>query len=395
MGLRMITLVSENKPIVFGANGQPISLEYLDPGLVMGAPYIDRHVMRVHLNITTPGGNGSLSRIWRQIIQRFQFKDHQGPRYDVTGADWRVFQKYCYGWRYTDGPNIAAGQTVDVVFYMRLPLGPPNLVKPTDCRIPLRLFREGGQQIVTWAGSGATAVLGAVGSTSFTVNSGDYEYHTRIIDELKPSDKMRMEVMDYPIDQVRKLYPIGLGAGSLYTALQYNGPTNENSGTPWVSPQQVSSRTLEINNFFADHQQDEYAEHNITQQADSAATIASEDPVNLGNVIPFVNPTEYQSAVELPDVAGFDWQTTLALGQIPADAQMIIAAFVDRTDSATRKTFCGCDSKPTPQPNAIKTADGKVVAIADLPPDSMFRRLARRLPTVFSPSVARGAASRK
>ncbi len=388
-----MTLISENKPIQLGQPGQPISLEYLDPALSeFQAPYVDRHVMRLHLNITTPVATGGLQRILRQVINRYMLKDHVGPRVDLSGASWRIMQKYMLGFKCRDGANIPANTTTDVFFYMRVPLGPPNTVKMSDWRMPLRLFREGGQQIVTWA----LAALSA-GGTLITVNSGDYQYHTRIVDERKPSDKMRAEHMDYPIDQVRKLYPIGLGSGLLYSALQYVGPTSENAGAPWVgfntvAQQQVTSRTLLINNVFQDQQQDEYEEHYDTPQADSAGTIVSEDPVDLGMVVPFVNPTEQQSSVELPFVAGFDWQTTLPIGSIPTDALMILSSLVPRTDSATRKTFCGCDGEATPMPNAIKTADGKTVPLSRLPPGSRFAALQNILPTYYSEAVSSGAA---
>jgi hypothetical protein len=390
-----MTLVSENKPIQLGQPGQPISLEYLDPALSeFQAPYVDRHVMRVHLNITTPVGSAGLSRILPQVIARYMLKDHTGPRVDLAGASWRIFQKCAMGFRYRDGLNIPLNTTTDVVFYMRVPFGPPNLVEPSDCRMPLRLFREGGQQIVTWAAAALSA-----GGTLITVNSGDYQYQTRIIDERAVTDKTRYEVMDYPIDQVRKLYPIGLGAGLLYQALQYVGPTNENAGTPWLNfgtaaPQQVTSRTLQINNFFQDYQIDEYNEHTLTPIGDSAATYPSEDPVNLGMVIPFVNPTEYQSMMELPYVAGFDWQTTLTLGQIPTAALMILAAMIPRLDTATRKTFTGIDNSALPMPNAIKTADGRTVPLASLPADSKFAMLSNILPTRYSPKAASPAAKK-
>jgi hypothetical protein len=382
-------LISENKPIQLGQPGQPISLEYLNPGLSFSAPYIDRHVMRIHLNITTPVGSAGLARILRQVVSRFMLKDHQGPRLDLGGASWRIVEKCQQGWRRKDGLNIPLNTTTDVIFYMRVPLGPPNAVKPSDFRMPLRLFREGGQQLVTWAAAALSA-----GGTLITVNSGDYQYESRIVDEGQVSDKMRMEIYDYPIDQVRKLYPIGLGSGVLYQALQYNGPTAENAGTPWVgfgtaAPQQVTSRTLLLNNVFQDSQNDEYFEHNLYTSGDAAATIASEDPVDLGNVVPFVNPTEYQSTLELPFVAGFDWQTSLTLGQIPADSKMIISSIVPRADTSTRQVFCGCNGDQLPMPNALKTADGKLVPLASLPPDSKFAMLSNILPTRYSPNAAR------
>jgi hypothetical protein len=388
---------SENKPLpaVLPGPGAPISFEYLDRALNLAAPYLTRKEFRLHLNVTTPAGHGGLARILPQIIARMTIWDHQGVIFDLSGAEWRVWTKATYGMRYTDGLDIAANTTTDVIIYLPVPIEFPSWAKQSLTRWPLRPFRAGGRMQVQFNG----ATLGSAGGgTDFLVNSGDYEWHDNISDEFVVTGKQRIEVKSDPIDQIRKVYAVGHGTGGqLVFALMYNGPTSENAGTPWlgfgtVTPPLVSSQTLDYFNWDQQDLQQTYLRHRFLQLADNAGTVITEDPVMAGNVIPFVNPEEDQNFLELPEVQSFEWEVNnIPLGSIPTDATMIVAACVDRSRGQQAHTFKSNSGNALSAPNAVKTSDGKVKLYKDLPATSQFARLKDRLPAAFVPTAAPSA----
>jgi hypothetical protein len=397
--MRPSLFFSENKPLpaVLPGPGAPITFEYLDRALNLAFPVLIRKELRLHLNITTPAGHGGLSRILPQIIARMTLWDSQGIIFDLTGAEWRVWAKAVYGMKYIDGADLPANTAnQDVLLYLPIPIEFPSWAKQSLTRWPLRPFRAGGRMQISFNGS----TLGSVGGgTDMLVNSGDYQWQDYVVDEFKPTAKQRIEVLSDPIDQIRKVYAVGHGqGGQLVFALMYNGPTAENAGTPWtgfgtVAPPLVSSQTLDAFNWDATDLQEYYLRHRTLELADNAGTIASEDPVLNGNVIPFVNPEEDQSFLELPEVQSFEWEVNnIPLGSIPADASMIVAACVDRAAGILTRTFIAPDGTALAAPNAIKTADGKVKLYKDLNPSSQFARLRNRLPGAFVEANAAGPA---